>query len=228
MTASSSVQEFVDLSGEPAVRGLVHLPAQANGDSVLLTHGAGANCRSKLLTELSAAFAEAGFTVLRFDLPFRQTRPFGPPSPGGAQRDREGIRRAVQLMKQKTSGRIFMGGHSYGGRQSSMLLAEDPELADGILLMSYPLHPPKKPQELRTAHFPKLTGPALFVQGTRDPFASPEEMKAALELVPGRKLLVEFEGSGHELLPKKSASAITGEIVERFREFFAAGQRTKM
>lgn len=222
MTASSPVQEFVDLSSEPGVRGLLHLPAQANGDSILLTHGAGANCRSKLLTELSAAFGDAGFTVLRFDLPFRQTRPFGPPFPGGAQRDREGIRRAVEVMRHKTSGRIFIGGHSYGGRQSSMLLAEEPELADGILLLSYPLHPPKKPQELRTAHFPKLTRPALFVQGTRDPFASPEEMKAALELIPGRKLLVEFKGVGHELLPKKSVSTIPGEIVQRLWEFFGS------
>lgn len=106
-----------------------------------------------------------------------------------------------------------------------MLLAEEPELADGILLLSYPLHPPKKPQELRTAHFPKLTRPALFVQGTRDPFASPEEMKAALELIPGRKLLVGFEGAGHELLPKKPASTIPGEIVERFREFFGNAAR---
>jgi hypothetical protein len=217
---TTSIEQFNDLSAEPAVRGVLHLPAQANGDSVLLTHGAGANCRSKLLTELSAAFADSGFTVLRFDLPFRQTRPFGPPFPGGAQRDREGIRRAVQLMRLKTSGRIFIGGHSYGGRQSSMLLAEEPELADGILLLSYPLHPPKKPQELRTAHFLKLTRPALFVQGTRDPFASPAEMKAALELVPARKLLVEFEGVGHELLPKKSASTTPGEIVQRFGEFF--------
>ena len=228
MTAHTLVQEFVDLSPEPGVRGFIHLPAQGNGDSILLTHGAGANCRSKLLTELSGTFAEAGFTVLRFDLPFRQSRPYGPPFPGGAQRDREGIRRAVQLMRQKISGRIFIGGHSYGGRQSSMLLAEEPELADGILLLSYPLHPPKKPQELRTAHFPKLTQPALFVQGTRDPFASPEEMKAALELIPGRKLLVEFEGAGHELLPKKSASTIPGEIVERFREFFGNAARNPL
>jgi predicted alpha/beta-hydrolase family hydrolase len=220
VTAHTLIQEFVDVSTEPGARGFLHLPAQANGDAVLLTHGAGANCRSKLLTELSSAFSDAGFTVLQFDLPFRQSRPFGPPFPGSAQRDRDGIGRAVQLMKQKMSGRIFVGGHSYGGRQSSMLLAEEPELADGILLLSYPLHPPKKPQELRTAHFPKLTRPALFVQGTRDPFASVEEMKAALELIPGRKLLVEFEGAGHELLPKKSASTIPGEIVRRFRGFF--------
>lgn len=218
MTSSASVQEFSDLTAQPPVRGFLHTPAHANGDTLLLTHGAGANCRSNLLTALGEAFADAGFTVLRFDLPFRQSRPYGPPL-GTAQRDQDGIRRAVEVLKTKTSGRIFLGGHSYGGRQSSMLLAERPELADGILLLSYPLHPPKKPAELRTAHFSKLNRPALFVHGSRDPFGSLEEMKAALELISGRNFLMEIEGAGHELV-KKSVGTLPGEIVDRFKEFF--------
>jgi uncharacterized protein len=222
VTTPASIQEFVDFSAEPAVRGFLHLPAQANGDSLLLTHGAGANCRSNLLVALAGTFAEAGFTVLRFDLPFRQSRPYGPPFPGGAQRDREGIRRALHVMKPRTQGRIFAGGHSYGGRQTSMLLAEEPELADGILLLSYPLHPPRKPAELRTAHFSKFARPALFVHGSRDSFGSLDEVKSALQLIPARNLLVECEGSGHELLPKKSASTLPVEIVQRFQEFFRA------
>lgn len=186
---------------------------------MLLTHGAGANCRSNLLTALAEAFATAGFTMLRFDLPFRQSRPYGPPL-GTAKRDQDGIRRAVEVLKAKTGGRIFLGGHSYGGRQSSMLLAEQPELADGILLLSYPLHPPKKPEQLRTSHFPKLDRPALFVHGSRDPFGSLEEMRAALQLIAGRNLLMEIEGAGHELVTKKSLETLPGEIVKRFREFF--------
>lgn len=218
MTPPISVQEIIDESQQPAVRGFLHTPAHTNGDTLLLTHGAGANCRSNLLTALGEAFANAGFTVLRFDLPFRQSRPYGPPL-GTAQRDQDGIRRAAEVLKARTSGRIFLGGHSYGGRQSSMLLAERPELADGILLLSYPLHPPKKPAELRTAHFSKLNRPALFVHGSRDPFGSLEEMKAALELISGRNLLMEIEGAGHELV-KKSVGTLPGEIVERFKEFF--------
>src|SRR5215471_8337905 len=116
----SSVKEFVDVSAQPAVRGFLHVPARPNGNSLALTHGAGANCKSNLLTTLSNAFAEAGFAVLRFDLPFRQARPFGPPFPTTAERDREGIRRAIEVLKQKTTGRIFAGGNSYGGRQTTM------------------------------------------------------------------------------------------------------------
>src|SRR5215472_4707673 len=195
----NAIHEFTDLAVEPPVRGFLHEPAQPNGNGLVLTHGAGANCNSRLLTALGGAFADAGFLVLRCDLPFRQTRPFGPPFPALAARDREGLRRAIEIVRQKTSGRIFLGGHSYGGRQGSMLAAEQPDLAGGLLLLSYPLHPPRKPEQLRTAHFPQRTRPALFVHGSRDPFGSLEEMRSALKLIPARTELLTVEGAGHDL-----------------------------
>src|SRR5258708_27664547 len=170
VTDPISVDQFRDDSAEPAVRGFLHLPANACADALVLTHGAGANCQSKLLTALANSFAEAGFTVLRCDLPFRQVRPFGPPSPGSAARDREGLARAAAVLRSRVTGRVFLGGHSYGGRQATMLAAENPQLADGLLLLSYPLHPPRKPAQLRTAHFPRLATPSLFVSGGRHPF----------------------------------------------------------
>jgi predicted alpha/beta-hydrolase family hydrolase len=186
----------------------------------VLTHGAGANCQSKLLIALAGAFADAGYAVLRCDLPFRQSRPHGPPFPASAARDHEGLRRAVEVLRSKTSGRIFLGGHSYGGRQSSMLVAEQPELVAGLLLLSYPLHPPRKPAELRTGHFSRLTTPALFVHGSRDPFGAYDEMKMALALIPARKMLMEIEGAGHELLGKKAEDDLQARIVQAFQEFF--------
>lgn len=209
---------FVDLAGDSPVRGFLHAPSQPNGKAIVLTHGAGANCESKLLIEMSEALAASGFSVLRFDLPFRVERPHGPPSPGSAARDREGLRRAVELMKVKHGGPIFLGGHSYGGRQSSMLVSEDPGLADGLLLLSYPLHPPQKPSQLRTAHLPKLRTPAFFVHGTRDPFGTIEEMKAALQLIPAAHALLEVDGAGHDLLAKK----IPGELPARFATEFCS------
>lgn len=214
------VTEFTDHSSEPAVRGFLHTPEQAQGDTLILTHGAGANCQSALLTAVASRFAEAGFLVLRCDLPFRQSRPKGPPFPAVAARDRQGLRRAVALMRPKTAGHIFLGGHSYGGRQATMLVAEEPALVDGLLLLSYPLHPPRKPQELRVAHFPKLSAPVMFVHGSRDPFASFAEMNAALEALPGRKLLLPVENAGHELLSKKLTDSLPGQILETFQTFF--------
>jgi len=215
----STCSPFLDLDADPTVKGLLQLPAQSNGDTVVLTHGAGANCQSRLLAEMSAALAASGFTVLRFDLPFRQLRPYGPPSFGGAARDRMGIRRAVTLMRATTPGRLFVGGHSYGGRQASMLISEEPQLVDGLLLLSYPLHPPRKPGELRTSHFPKLTRPAFFVHGTRDPFATIAEMKSALEMIPAFHGLLEVDGEGHDLLPRKTAGEWPTRIVTEFQRF---------
>jgi len=210
---------FVDVAADPPVRGFLHAPSKPGGSTILLTHGAGANCQSKLLVEMSEAFAGAGFAVLRFDLPFRLERPHGPPSPGSAGRDRDGLRRAVALMKQRERGPVFLGGHSYGGRQATMLASEEPELADGLLLLSYPLHPPRKPNQLRTGHFPKLTTPAFFVHGTRDPFGTTAEMKSALELIHGSHAMLEVDGAGHDLLPKKAANELPSRVVSEFKTF---------
>ena len=92
MSRESSPQVFTDVSVDPFVRGFLHRPANPNGDGLVLTHGAGSNCQAPLLIALAQAFAEAGFVVLRCDLPYRQDRPYGPPGPGDARRDRAGLK----------------------------------------------------------------------------------------------------------------------------------------
>lgn len=166
---------------------------------MVLTHGAGGNCRAPLLVAVAEAFSAAGVYILRYDLPFRQRRPFGPPSPATAAADREGLREAVHSMRARVGSPVYLGGHSYGGRQATMLAAENPGLVEGLLLLSYPLHPPKRAAQLRTANFPDLRTPALFVHGTRDDFGSIDEMRAALQLIPAHTTLVPIEGAGHDL-----------------------------
>jgi len=204
------------------LRGFFHRPANANEKALVLTHGAGSNCQAPLLVALAEAFAGAGFTVLRCDLPFRQERPFGPPHPGNAVRDREGLKHAIEAMRNRVSGQVFLGGHSYGGRQATMLCADEPGLADGLLLLSYPLHPPRKPEQLRTQHFPRLQTPALFVHGTRDPFATIAEMESALKLISSKTDLVPVEGAGHDLgfKGKSRREALPGEVLAVFQGFF--------
>jgi len=212
---------FDDASGEPAIHGFLHAPAKASGDAIALTHGAGGNCQAKILVEMSDALAAAGFNALRFDLPFRAARPFGPPRPGSGDRDREGLRRAAAVLKRKFPGRVFLGGQSYGGRQASMLVAEDPGAADGLLLLSYPLHPPNKPSDLRTKHFCSLSKTAFFVHGTRDPFATADELQSAVALIPAPHRVMEVDGAAHDLLSKKSASDLPARIVREFQAFLA-------
>src|SRR5271165_3124837 len=215
-------EPFADTSLDPQVRGFLHRSATPSGDGLVLTHGAGSNCRAPLLVALADAFAGAGVTVLRCDLPFRQSRPNGPPRPGDAARDREGLKNAVAAVRKLVSGRVFLGGHSYGGRQSAMFCADGPGLVEGLLLLSYPLHPPRKPDQLRVQHLPKLQTPALFVHGTRDPFGSPEEMEAAVSLIPAKTRLVRIEGAGHDLGFKGKAKQeeLPALVLAEFQKFF--------
>jgi predicted alpha/beta-hydrolase family hydrolase len=124
-------------------------------------------------------------------------------------------------MKEKQGGPVFLGGHSYGGRQSSMLVSEDPGLVDGLLLLSYPLHPPRKPAQLRASHFPKLHKPAFFVHGTRDPFGTIPEMKSALQLIPAAHALLEVDGAGHDLLAKKIPGELPTRVAGEFCSFLS-------
>ncbi|HSY72227.1 MAG TPA: alpha/beta family hydrolase, partial [Alloacidobacterium sp.] len=133
--------------------------------------------------------------------------------------DQQGLRAAVTSMRQQTSGRVFLGGHSYGGRQASMLSAAEPGLVDRLLLLSYPLHPPQRPSELRTGHFPDLKTPALFVHGTRDGFGSIDELVAAMKLIPARTKLLPITGAGHELVTKRNRDEVSKQVVEAFRLF---------
>ena len=204
----------------------------------MLTHGAGSNAQAPLLIALAETFSAAGFTVLRCDLPYRQVRPFGPPGPSDAARDQAGLRNAIAALRNNLDaprpalslskgladvarrgnsepcvlGKLYIGGHSYGGRQCSMLCAElskeesqeptllsGPLLVSGLLLLSYPLHPPRKPEQQRTQHLPDLRTPTLFVHGTRDPFASIAELEQALKMIPAKTKLLPVEAAGHDL-----------------------------
>jgi predicted alpha/beta-hydrolase family hydrolase len=185
-----------------------HNPSSPNGTAIALTHGAGANCRAPLLIAVADALCAGGMLVLRCDLAFRRRRPFGPPSPATSAEDRAGLRDAVSRLRALVAGPVYLGGHSYGGRQASMLAAEEPGVADGLLLLSYPLHPPEKPQQLRTAHFPSLHTPTLFVHGTKDPFGTPDEVRAAIGTIPAAVHLMEVQGAGHDL--KKGNFDLTG------------------
>jgi hypothetical protein len=104
-----------------------------------------------------------------------------------------------------------------------MLCAAEPDLVSGLLLLSYPLHPPRKPEQLRIQHLPKLRTPSLFVHGTRDPFGSVEEMMNALQLITAKTELMKVEGTGHDLgfKGKTELKELPGKIALRTQEFFA-------
>ncbi|MCZ4079650.1 alpha/beta fold hydrolase [Rhodococcus sp. H36-A4] len=212
------IPEFVDVA---EVCGFLHASSGPSVGSLALTHGAGGNCNAPLLVATAEAWSARGFTVLRFDLAFRRRRPSGPPHPSKADADRASIEAAVTYLRRLGGGPIVLGGHSYGGRQASLLVAEQPELVDGLILMSYPLHPPGKPEKARTAHLPQLRTRTMFVHGTKDPFGSPVELSDAIALVPVHTAAIEISGAGHDLSAQKYG--VADLVREEAFKFFDVG-----
>jgi len=177
---------------------VAHRPAGTPAGVVVLTHGAGGSRESPLLIRICDEWAGRGWLAVRYNLPYRRRRPKGPPS-GSATGDRDGILEAIAVARTLADGPVIAGGHSYGGRQTSMVVAEHPGLVGALTLFSYPLHPPGKPDRLRTEHFPAITAPTVFTQGTADPFGTIDELRSAVRLIPAPVKIVEVTGARHDL-----------------------------
>ncbi|MCS3879782.1 putative alpha/beta-hydrolase family hydrolase [Gordonia amarae] len=194
----------------------VHRPDGAARGVVVLAHGAGGNRDAAILRAYAEELCSRGAFVARIDLPYRQQRPKGPPSPSKAAADRDGMREACEKFRGESDGPLIVGGHSYGGRQASMLVADDPDIADGLLLSSYPLHPPGKPERMRTEHLPNIIVPTLIVHGTRDPFATSDELAEAVALFTAPVEVVEV-AAPHDLKPDKTGvAALTADAADTF------------
>lgn len=180
------------------IAGIAHEPDGTPKGVVMLTHGAGGSRESLLLTRICEEWASRGWLAVRYNLPYRRRRPKGPPS-GSAAGDRDGIVDALTLAATLADGPVIAGGHSYGGRQTSMVVVENPGLVDLLTLFSYPLHPPGKPERLRTEHFTGITVPTVFTHGTVDPFGSVDELREAATLIPAPVEIVEVTKARHDL-----------------------------
>ncbi|MDH6243889.1 alpha/beta family hydrolase [Mycobacterium sp. OTB74] len=182
------------------IAGVAHQPDGKPTGAVLLTHGAGGNRDSPLLIRICDEWARNGWLAIRYNLPYRRRRPKGPPS-GSAASDQQGIIDAIELARTLTDGPVIAGGHSYGGRMTSMVAADGADLAV-LTLFSYPLHPPGKPERARTAHLSAITSPTVFTHGTADPFGTIDELRAAAALIDGPAEIVEITGARHDLNSK--------------------------
>jgi predicted alpha/beta-hydrolase family hydrolase len=180
-----------------AIAGVAHQPAGDPTGIVLLTHGAGGSRESPMLVRLCDEWAGRGWLAVRYDLPYRRRRPKGPPS-GSSTADQAGIADAVGLARTLTDGPVVAGGHSYGGRMTSMAVALGLSV-DVLTLFSYPLHPPGKPERARTEHLPRIAAPTVFTHGTSDPFGTVDELRAAAALIPAPTEVIEVTGARHDL-----------------------------
>ncbi len=176
--------------------------------AVLLAPGAGADRDHHTLVALDEGLAPV--PVSRMDFPYRQA--------GRKAPDRAPVAVAAVVEAAATAvgdgglapSRLVLGGRSFGGRMCSMAVAEGLPAA-GLVLLSYPLHPPGKPEKLRVEHFSSLTVPCLFVSGEKDPFGSPDELRAAAEAIAGPVTFVWLPG-GHD--PRNADDAIVAAVGE--------------
>lgn len=184
------------------IAGVAHEPTGPIHGVALLTHGAGGDRESLLLQQFCDEWARRGWLAVRYNLPFRRRRPAGPPSGSGAA-DQAGIFTAISLCRTLTDGPVIAGGHSYGGRQTSLVAAKTPAPVDLLWLSSYPVHPPGKPERARTEHLPNLTVPTVFIHGSSDPFGTPAEVRSAAAMISAPTERVEITSARHDLVSKK-------------------------
>lgn len=163
---------------------------------LLLTHGAGGDRTHHGLVALDEGL---DLPVERVDFPYRREGRRAPDRAGKILPFIEAEAAAFARRLGAEPGDLVLGGRSFGGRMCSMAVAEGLPAA-GLVLLSYPLHPPGKPERLRVDHFGALTVPCLFVSGERDPFGSPEELAAHLGAIPG-EVTVRFVPGGHDPRP---------------------------
>ncbi|MBO3088000.1 alpha/beta hydrolase family protein [Cellulomonas dongxiuzhuiae] len=152
---------------------------------VLLAPGAGATRDNRTLVALDTALTAAGIPVRRIDLP-RGAKA----APARVREEADAFAAELGVATE----RLVVGGRSFGGRMSSMAVADGLAVA-GLLLLSYPLHPPGRPEQLRIAHLPRIDVPVLAVSGAADPFGTPDELTAHLAAVTGPVTLVLVAGA---------------------------------
>lgn len=172
---------------------------------LLLAPGASAGRDHSGLVAIDTAVSSAGMVVDRVEFPGQAAGKRRPDPPEVCIRT---VRDAVSALAGRLdvpTARIAAGGRSMGGRMCSMAAAEGLELA-GLVLVSYPLHPPGRPDRLRTAHFGALDIPCLFVSGRKDPFASPDELERETAAIPGPVTVVNVDGD-HSLRRQESEVA---------------------
>lgn len=184
---------------------------------VVLAHGAGGDLNDKLLAGVGSSLAERGLAVARFNFPYREA---GRKAPGSQAQSEDCYRIVAEAAREKGVA-LYCGGKSYGGRIASHIAADGFDM-NGLLFLSYPLHPPGKPDRIRDAHLRSVGVPMLFVQGTRDPFAPPDLLEQTIGSLPAATH-VAVEGGDHSLRVRgRSPAEICAQVTDAVAAFIAA------
>ncbi|MCU1429074.1 MAG: alpha/beta hydrolase superfamily enzyme predicted hydrolase [Actinomycetia bacterium] len=192
-------------------------PKRGADRAVLLAHGAGSDMRGVALTSVADALAAAGIPALTFNFPYRSAGRRAPDRPPVLEAAARGAAAELVARSGVAPERIVLGGRSMGGRICSQVVGadEDPLRALGLVLLAYPLHPPGRPERLRVEHFPRIHVPSLFVSGTRDAFATPDELEQQTRQISGPVQFHWLDTADHGFKPlKASGHTVAGVLAE--------------
>lgn len=178
--------------------------------TLILAHGAGAGQTSDFMTNFAAALAARGLNVVTFNFLYMEQGRRVPDTP---QRLEDCFKAVISTVRKNSNGSLIIGGKSMGGRIASQILVSGAEAA-GLILLGYPLHPPGKPEQTRAKHLSAVPCPMLFVQGARDPFGTPDELRPVLAKLKGRAELYVVEGGDHSFKVLKRAGISQDSVYE--------------
>lgn len=222
----------IDLDGGDSVCAVLRLPQESDQNRfelLALAHGAGADMRSAFLSYVCESVAAAGIATLKFNFPYMEK---GRKAPDPARKLEATWRSVLDRLRDDPAlgfANVFVGGKSLGGRMASRVVAQGEPVA-GLVLLGYPLHPPGKPEKLRTEHFPRISVPSLFIQGTRDPLCDLTLLRQALPRIPGRADLHLVEGGDHSFNVLKRMGVpqeqVWKDIVARLVDWLADRSRS--
>jgi len=193
--------------------------------TLILGHGAGAGQTSGFMVSFATALAERGIDVVTFNFLYTE---YGRRVPDPNSRLESCYRRVIESVGgRSTSGplKLAIGGKSMGGRIASQVAASGVGALAGLVFLGYPLHPPGKPQRPRAAHLPEIEAPMLFVQGSRDVFGTPDELKLIIERLEPRPDLYIVESGDHSFKVLKSAGVGQREVYRAIQDRIEAWLR---
>ena len=189
--------------------------------TLVLGHGAGAPQSHPWMIAMAEAIATRGIEVVTFNFLYTEAKRRVPDRPPVLEAT---WRSAIEAVRALSDGkRLFIGGKSMGGCIATQVAAQEGVDVAGLVLLGYPLHPPGKPQQLRTAHLSRVRAPMLFVQGSRDPFGGPEELAPHLVGLAPETRLFAVDGGDHSLVRPKSSgespAATKARVAEEIARF---------
>jgi len=217
----------VELSSNQSVTALLYAAPRQDraGITLILGHGAGAGQTSNFMVEFADALAVRGIDIVTFNFLYsEQKRRLPDPNSRLEECYREVIQAVLNLLEFREN-RLAIGGKSMGGRIASQVAAADAGPMAGLVFLGYPLHPPGRPDRLRAEHLSRIKAPMLFVQGSRDAFGTPDELRPIMDRLTARADLHIVEGSDHSFKVPRKSGLRQDEVYRQIQDFIAAWLR---